>query len=237
MEKYFSHSDYQVMIAHFPGNTKQIHKDLIDRAKQTIFTKPDNVTIVSVNTIDTLDTSPLPYQLALNNMPYINPIKDPVSWSRVNKIMYMIEAIKQVDTEYCLALDGNDVVIMSDLDDIVERYKTYNKDVIYNATIWRFPPVNVDFVEDRYKYGTYNYLNAGCVIGKTDKLLQVYEEAWEKAYYDHKNPNHDSEQYYIRKVFDVHQDWIWFDYDCRIFQCWHKAEYIEDENGDRHLTP
>ena len=85
--------------------------------------------------------------------------------------------------------------------------------------------------EDRYKYGIYNYLNAGICIGKTDALIEFYQECWDIAKYDSKNPYHSSEQYYVRKVFDTHQDTVFFDWDCRFFQIWHKATYTYSDDG------
>ena len=230
--RFISHSDYDIMIGHFPGDTKIFQEDLIDQLKERTFKVPDNVTILSVNTMDLVKnlSGCLPYQLAKNNINYVNPLagKD-ISWNRKDKIDYVIQGLKEVKTEYTLILDGNDVVVLSDLTDIVERYKPYNVDILYNATIWMFPPVVIDFVKHRDRYGTYNYLNAGCCIGKTDKLIEFYEEAWQICL-DAKGST-DSEQFYVRKAFDNHQDKVWFDFDCRIFQCWHVPQY---EQIDEH---
>lgn len=129
-------------------------------------------------------------------------------------------------------MDGNDAVIMDDLDTLIDKYKTYSKDIIYNATCWRFPQIIVDYVADRYKYGIYNCLNAGICIGKTESLIPFYQEALDIAKYDGKNPYHSSEQYYIRKVFDKYQDTVFFDYDCRFFQIWHKVSYKYSTDGE-----
>lgn len=126
-------------------------------------------------------------------------------------------------TEYALILDGADVCIMSDLSDIVERFKTYDKDIIFNATIRRFPQVEIDYIENRELLGKYCYFNAGCCIGKTKALLEFYQECQKVIRTDrHKNP---SEQYYVRQVFNKHQDKVFIDYDCKIFQVWHNPEY------------
>lgn len=232
--KYISHSGNPILIGHFPGQCRSIENNIriIEETMKKKVHVPDNITIVSPITENTLNNSPLPIQLNNSGIDYINPLLGKnVIWRPHEKIKYVLDGLKEVKTEYTLIMDGNDAVIMDDLDTLIDKYKTYNKDIIYNATCWRFPQVIVDYVEDRYKYGIYNYLNAGICIGKTESLIPFYQEAWDIAKYDGKNPYHSSEQYYIRKVFDKYQDTVFFDYDCRFFQIWHKASYKYSADG------
>ena len=234
MVKYISHTDNPILIAHFPGQSRTIENNLkiINEAINRKVHIPDNITIVSPITDDTLQSSPLAIQLKNNGTEYINPLLGKkVIWRPHEKLKYVLEGLKEVKTEYSLIMDGNDSVIMADLDTLIEKYKTYDKEIMYNATCWRYPQTNVDYVENRYQYGIYNYLNAGICIGKTEPLIEFYQEAWDLAELDGKNPYHQSEQWYIRKIFDKHQDTVFFDYECRFFQIWHKANYIWLDNG------
>lgn len=222
---YYSHTKNKILIGHFPGQTKQENIELIEELKNRKIKIPDNLEIVSVITKDQIDYSPLHYQLKHNKYSYINPLKNRhMIWKRTNKIYYVLQALKETEKEYSLILDGSDVVILSDLTNIIDIFKEYDKNIVYNSTIWMYPHIIIDNVENRGQYGEYCYLNAGCCIGKTKDLINFYDYAWKII----KNTyiTCDSEQYYIRKAFNNCQNTVFFDYDCKIFQCWHKAEYI-----------
>lgn len=187
---------------------------------------PENIGIVSVITDNQIASSPLNYQLGKNGVDLINPVKGRrIAWDAVKKPYYVLEGLKACEKEYVLVLDGNDVVILSDLTDVVDRFETYGKKVLYNATVWRYPDCFADEVKNRGQYGRYCYLNAGCCFGKTADLIDFYE--YVIKVYEKSREQKDSEQYYVRKAFDFKQDDVFFDYDCRIFQCWHlqKCEY------------
>lgn len=224
--QYYSHSNYPIQIAHFPGQSSITYKAVLDEGKKTTFYKPYNLEIISIITPSYLnnDNTALDYQLKLNNIEYINPAKRYIGkWSNSKKVGFIIKALKQVKQEYVLIMDGSDVCVMSDLSDIIERFKTYKKDIIFNATVWHYPKLEIDNVEDRKQYGKYCYLNAGCCIGRKDALIKFYQECQRLIKKDkRKNP---SEQFYVRQVFDKHQDTVFFDYECKIFQIWHKPEY------------
>ena len=234
--EYYSHSNNKILIAHFPGQTKHENLELINELKEREFILPNNIDIVSVITKDCLKTSSLNYQLKKNNYTYINSVKDRImSWSRCGKIYHVLDSLKESSKEYSLILDGNDVVILSDLTDLVSLFESYNKKIIFNSTIWMYPHVIVDNVHNRGQYGEYCYLNAGCAFGKTEDLIQFYELAIKELEKDSNHKKVDSEQYYIRKVFDKHQDIVFFDYECKLFQCWHKAEYEYKESNEKKI--
>ena len=221
---YYSHTNNKIYVAHFPGETRKIEKDLLTEFSNRIITKPDNLDIVCVMTKDHKDTAPLIKQLNASNVKYYNYIEDrDLMWNREEKVYYVLESLKMCDKEYTLILDGDDVAILTDLDGIIKEFNSYNKNIIYNATIWMYPHIIIEHIENRRQYGDYCFLNAGCCIGKTSDLIDFYEEVWDLIKYK-SNPIN-SEQYYIRKVFGKHQDTVFFDYDCRIFQCWHKPRY------------
>lgn len=232
MMEYISHSGYDVMVGHFPGNTKRINAELIGELKERKFTMPINLGILSVITKDQIGNSPLHYQLTKNGYNYINPVKDRnMVWDPAKKMHLVLEGLKTSQDEYTLVLDGNDVSILTDLTDIIPRFESYDKKVLYNATIWRYPDVFVDEVKNRRQYGRYCFLNAGCCIGKTPDLIDFYEYC--VKVYTKSKERMGSEQYYVRKAFDLRQNDVFFDYDCRIFQCWHLQKYAFE--GDRIL--
>lgn len=227
--EYYSYSDNKILIGHFPGQTKIKNKNLINELSTTHFYLPDNIDIISVITKDQINSSPLHNQLQSNNYKYINPLRNRfMLWSRVGKVEHVLKALNSATKEYSLILDGNDVVILNDLTNIINLLKSYNKKIIYNPTINLYPHVILDNVPNREQYGKYCYLNAGCCFGETEELKNFYEYTYELINNEY-NPI-DSEQYYIRKAFDKNQDKVFFDYECKIFQCWHKVKYIEKNN-------
>lgn len=220
---YYSHSGYKILIGHFPGQTKIQNKELIEELVKRKFSKPDNIGFVCPVTKDQLD-NPLMKQLSLNGYTYYNSLADrDILWQPERKILHVLNSLKMCKEEYALVLDTNDVVILDDLTDIIERFETYNKKIIYNSTIWMYPHEIIDDVKNRGQYGTYCFLNAGCAIGKTSDLIEFYEYAWDMLCKIAHPVS--SEQYYIRKAFDKRQDDVFFDWDCRVFQCWHRQAY------------
>lgn len=239
---YLTSKGNPVMISHFPGWTRYKYKYLIDKFATIKTSCPENVTIMTTMDDDSVanDKSPLIRQLRKNNIPFINCAehKDVYPWVNNKKIELIYNGLQKVNTEYCLILDGGDVTINDELTNIVEIYKTYNKDIVFNATPWAHPKVLIDLVDNRKElYGKYCFLNAGCCIGKTESLKEFYKQCldiFKKA--DKNDPYWESEQYFVRKAFAKNMDKVWFDYDCKMFQIWHKTEVglpqIDRHTGD-----
>ena len=219
----FINNNNNILIGHFPGQTKNQFYNILQQALNIKFKIPENITIISPITPDQIPYSPLVTQLVNNNYKYINIVYDRyMRWEKSQKPFLIYDSLLQCPTEYALILDGNDVVIMDDLTDIIDRFNTYNKKVLFNPTFYMYPHIKVDDVPNREKLGKYCHLNAGCCFGKTIDLINFYKEVKKEVNKDHCPV--DSEQYYVRKVFNKHQDEVFFDYKCKIFQCWHKAE-------------
>ncbi|MDR1755242.1 MAG: hypothetical protein LBR74_10190 [Eubacterium sp.] len=229
-KKYISHSGNEVLISHFPGKSRIKHHDLMYEFSKRSFHIPDNIDIISVITQDILNDAVLHIQLSRNNIEYINPAKGRFFiWSMDKKIPLILQSLLLSKKEYCLILDGLDAVIISDLDNIFERFMTYGKKVLFNATIWKFPEILIDTVVNRDQYGKYNHFNAGCCFGKTKDLIDFYKYCNEV--FENDLTVTDNEQYYLRRAFDKRQDDVFFDYDCRIFQVWHGVnERVEGSN-------
>lgn len=229
--EYYSGSGNKILIAHFPGETKtdKDNAKLLKTLSKRMINKPDNIGIVCVITKDQIANSPLINQLNINGYSYYNSLDNhDVVWKPERKILHVLNSLKICNEEYALVLDGNDVAILSDLDNIVDLFHSYNKKIIYNATIWMYPHTIIELIENRGQYGQYCYLNAGCAFGKTSDLINFYQEAWDIVRTEPYPA--ESEQYYIRKLFDKHQEQVFFDWQCKIFQCWHKQKYKREDN-------
>lgn len=237
--KYISHTDSPFAVAHFPGDARNRYSDIIDEIKEQDVTVPSGIDIISVITADTIEESPLNYQLEKSGVEYINPLTDKqVIWNAVDKIKYIIEALDSTDAEYAYIIDGADAVVSGDLSQGTDALEYYGVDILFNASTWMFPPVLVDYVPNRGSYGSYNYLNAGVCFGKVDALKDFYAEiqtAIEQSELAHDERTDawkgSSEQYWVRKIFDAHQDTVFFDHECRLFQVFHATtfEQVDDE--------
>lgn len=231
MQKYISPFNNILKILHFPG-TRTLNKKipLIGGNKFTQFSVPKNVTIITTANDTIKGSALLLKQLKNANVNFINCVPDGTyNWNNRFKIKFLLDALKTVKTKYCLILDSLDVAIVSDLKDIVNIYKSYNVQTLYNGTTAEFPDVTIENIPNRIeKFGPYSFFNAGCCIGTTKSLIKIYLEANDIVNAtDLEGDKHaNSEQYFMRKVFANHleDNLIGIDWQCKIFQCWHDIQ-------------
>lgn len=230
----------EVSLLHFPGQQKNLYWDKIQELKELPVTKPDDISIVCILTPDKLDEAPLHYQLTKSGIEYYNSVpENHKMWINKHKPQYVVDALKQVNTEFTLVTDGNDVVLVDDLEKMKKAFFGYEKLIMFNATSNRFPNIPLDFIPyvdevpgtRQILFGPFCYLNAGVCFGYTDVLIQFYQEVAEATKYE----NVPSEQYYVRKVMGVHQDQVFFDYDCRMFQAFNRGVEFSKIEGSNDV--
>ena len=209
-------------LLHFPGQGKEVYHDLIKYiAENQKIILPDNVSIVSPITSDIAATAPIHVQCEKSGVKYINSdIVDDQPWTLRGKPAHICNALEKVETEYCLVLDGNDVVFCGDASDILDKYKYYGRDIIFTTNTQAFPRVKVETIdgysddEDRRTlWGQCCFINAGMCIGKTESLKTFYKELNELI----QSTNIPYEQWHVRKMWDMHQDTVFIDYRCKMF--------------------
>ena len=157
------------------------------------------------------------------NIPLINCVPEDYDttqpWYMPNKIKFFLDTLEKIDQEYVLFLDGYDV-LLTHLDDILEKYLKTGYDIIFNPSCNNYPDVFIDCIPNRINLGPYRYFNAGCCIGKKDALKKFYQESQE--FINVENPKN-SEQFIMRHAFkkyssDPSQKFIKIDNLCEIFQ-------------------
>jgi hypothetical protein len=136
------------------------------------------------------------------------------------KLRFILEALDGITTPYVLVLDASDVVI-DHLDDIIEKFQSYDKKVLFGASLTRYPCIAIDIVKDRKRLGPYHYLNAGTCIGKTEDVRDFYQLC---VSLDLEDNEYFSEQFIVRTAFNISQDKVFFDYKRLCFQTMGKAE-------------
>lgn len=133
-----------------------------------------------------------------------------------------------------MILDGYDV-LFSHTEGIMEKFLSFNKRIVYNASANNYPIIRVDEIPNRYDIRKFRYFNAGCCIGYRQDLIQFYTDAI--PYTDKKINVFNSEQYALRHVFkrfsnDLTQSYIGIDTECKIFQTMCQTLLIEvDKNN------
>lgn len=211
-------------VRHFPGKSANKFADWIEEHKEFKFTKPDNISLLSVITKECQDSSCLAHQCKINEINLVNPLNDRfVRWNRYDKAKYVLEGLNNIDTEYTLVLDGNDTLIINNLDDLVDKFNSFNCKVLFNATCYNYPKMIIDDIVRRYM-GRYRYINAGVCFGKTEDLKWLYELVICEIEKDFHHV--DSEQYYVRKAFEkvyqyISETDVKFDHENLLFECMH----------------
>jgi len=165
------------------------------------------------------------------------------SWhSNGLKLKLCYEYLKESKKEYAMHLDGRDVIILDTPSKILDRFKIFDCDMLFNAEAVYYQKV-YDFdngktlhntirekeeklyKEDAYKFKSrsYNnglyYLNSGCWIGKRSFVLKILKECVD--YYN--KYRYSCDQALMHKKFYEYYPQIQIDNKGDIFQCMYKA--------------
>jgi len=177
MRTYYVNSDNPLYILHLPGNAKNKYKQLmIDEENRNIKIN-DNISIISIMNEPVLFDSSLNKQFINNNITFFNSEKlskcPSNAWNNVYRIEEYINLLNDIDTEYVLILDGNDVVLLNNFDNkFIDKFNEFECDILYNYTVFEMP----------------THLNAGVCFGKRNKLIEFFNEClkYEKIFMKHK---------------------------------------------------
>lgn len=230
IKKYISPYGNAVKILHFPGDSDMKKQACLNSFNYKPIVKPDNVEIITTAFEVENTTLPLLTQLKNSKIPFLNSTDNHkiITWNNRNKIQYIYDTLQEVSSDYCLILDSRDVAIASNLSDILSLYESYGVDVLYNAGDALHPNIEIEKIPNRNELGEFKYFNAGCCIGKTDTLKELYKEALDIIAETNLEecPYSNSEQYFLRQVYANHLNdgKMGIDYKCRIFQVWHNLK-------------
>jgi len=138
-------------------------------------------------------------------------------WYMPNKIKYYLNVLSKVESDIVIMLDGYDTLVLS-FDDVIEKFKACGYRVLFNASRYKYPSVNIERVPEN-DYPLSKFFNAGCCIGYREDLIRFYTECLDYIYLD--NPQK-SEQYILRCAFanyseEKDNDFVFFDYMNNIF--------------------
>ncbi|MCI9183207.1 MAG: hypothetical protein HFG90_08205 [Acholeplasmatales bacterium] len=223
MTKILSHTGNEVYVGHFQGNAMKKSMDIIEEYSANRIEISPRISVITTFTNKNKAITAL--QLELSNMPYINACPEGVEeWTNIDKIKYYVGALEQTTSEYCLLVDGYDVLFFKNLDEtFIQKFEHLNTKILFNATKNNHPNMEIDIIENRDSLGEFKYLNAGVVFGKTQDLLKFYKEVLITTQRkDIMNP-WNSEQLFVRIVANGNPD-VSFDHQCALFQTFSKTE-------------
>jgi hypothetical protein len=209
---------------HYGEKWKKITKDIPLIKKETISPK---ITIVSFFALD--ERMVLKEQLVLSDIKHINSVDSNLRvWKNPMKIKAIAE-LSEIDTEYILCLDGIDILLSDDLSDILNRFETFNCDILYNASKINYPHVCKTIENSNTSF---KFLNAGAFLGKTNSIIEFYRYLLENEMYKDYDKFNKSEQIRVRNGRDSYykKETIKVDTSCLIFQTLNQSEFELDNN-------
>jgi len=160
----------------------------------------------------------LEHRLDSSNTEYALLGKEVEKWTNPHKIELLKNFLPSVKTEFVLVLDCCDVVISSDLSKIIDDFKTFNCNVLYNASSVVYPAEkHYSSIEEIICDDFFNHLNSGCFIGYKNYCLQLYTEAYEFEDEITKE-HHYSDQIRLKALYVKKHPEIKIDSKCKIFQ-------------------
>jgi hypothetical protein len=174
--------------------------------------KPHDLTIVTWNNQETKGM--LQIQLESLNIDYICLGKG-IKWeTNRNKPKLLLEYIKNIKTNYILGLDCYDVMIIGNIFNIIEKFKKFKCNLLFNSTGTVFPPdEGCEFIEKSRCEGPFCFFNTGAFLGETNFI----ESTFSKLDFSNKDWIH-SDQFIIRKLYHSLYPQIQIDSMCEIFQ-------------------
>ena len=228
-----NHNKSEFCVAHFQGRSRTLYPQITEEIDKQAIRLPDNVEIVTATNQPQVEM--LVEQLNKHNIDFINKVPLNCYWTNLKKLGYIIEGLQAVKSKYVLIVDASDVLLTKDVINIVDKFSSFQKKVMFGATKNNYPDLIIDKISDRDFRGTFRYLNAGTCFGTTEDCLNFYMRADEilKNNYIY-NPSK-SEQLIIRETFKDATDYVDFDYQCILFQTFGYTD-IREINGDAYMV-
>ena len=155
---------------------------------------------------------------------YLTLGKQLPKWRPDMKVYLNAEALAQVTSEYVMALDADDVLMVSEPRHILVAFRAFECDIVFGAEKNNWPPVRflADF-EEAIAESAYCYLNSGAWIGKTDACRRFFRDCLNEDDGDLLAAHltravFRDDQGRTRKTFRRYHPAARLDYHCRIFQ-------------------
>ena len=214
------------MLVHWPGQKRrhlchEIYIDLIQKAG-VVGAIPD-LTIYVWNSkskseeyiINTKTLGICEESLEHRKIPFIQLGSElDKKWVNICKLECGFSALKNAKTTYTMTLDSSDIVVIGDIVSCFEKFKKSPHDVILNADAATWPFAFPHEFEKRVGRGPQRFLNSGAILGKTSKLITIYD--------------------YLLNQFDVSK---YVDIDNQVDYCLKTDDQIRWKEAYQHFYP
>jgi hypothetical protein len=175
------------------------------------------------------DKSLLERCLDARNIPHLVLGKQVTRWRPYVKLFLNAEALARVETEYVMAMDASDVLMVGCPGDVLAAFKAMGCDLLFSSERNSYPkaPFLYEF-EKSIGEGPYRHLNSGAWIGRTEACRRFFEECAREdnsdilAAHPAKHVVAD-DQGVTRKTFRRLHPLARLDYHCEIFQSMFKV--------------
>lgn len=145
-------------------------------------------------------------------------------WRNDMKLYLNVEALEQVTSDYVMALDADDVLVVAGAREILDAFRSFDCDIVFSAEKNNWPRIPfLSNFEESIAESAYRYLNSGAWIGKTDACRRFYGDCLREdngdivAVHTMEAVFRD-DQGVIRKTFQRYHPAARLDYHCRLFQ-------------------
>jgi len=137
----------------------------------------DSITIITWNNTEIKGCCEL--SLDKLGLDYLVLGKNIRNWRNINKITSALEIIDSINTPYIMALDCFDVIVLRDPYEAMEKFKTMDCDMLFNAEKIYYPDYGLAAtgyysITDKWKNfeaniekSMWKYLNSGALLAKT----------------------------------------------------------------------
>ena len=121
------------------------------------------------------------------------------------------------DDQIILVTDSYDVIMTANSDEILQKYKSFNKPIVFACESCCWPDETKEKEYPRILNRENIYLNSGGFIGNIKSIKKILSNV----------SNHSDDQLWYTNIFlsEKGKELIELDYDCKLFQCLNNGEY------------
>jgi hypothetical protein len=157
-------------------------------------------------------------------VPYVTLGQQVPKWRPDMKVFLNADALTRVTSEYVLALDADDVLLVAPPRKIVADFRTFDCDIVFSGEKNSFPRVPyIEEFERSIAQSVYCHLNSGAWIGTTAACRRFFRDCLDEDYGDIVVAHPIThvmcdDQGVTRKTFRRYHPTAQIDYQCRLFQ-------------------
>lgn len=145
-------------------------------------------------------------------------------WRPDMKVFLNADALTRVESEYVLAVDADDVLVVAPPQKILADFQPFGCDIVFSGEKNSYPRMPyLEAFERSIAESFYCHLNSGAWIGKTEACRRFFRDCLD----EHRSdivPSHPvahilcDDQGVTRKTFRRYHPAVKIDYHCRLFQ-------------------